>query len=56
MRYRPLGNTGMSISAMSLLLADSRRADDGRRTGCTLVYAALENGINAFEVAAGSRR
>jgi aryl-alcohol dehydrogenase-like predicted oxidoreductase len=51
-RYRPLGNTGMSISAMSLVLSDSttgmREAD-----WVSLVYAALESGINAFEVTGG---
>ena len=48
MRYRPLGNTGMSISSMSLVLSDSagmREAD-----WVALIYAALESGINAFEV------
>ncbi len=49
MRYRPLGNTGMSVSAMSLVLSDStarmRDAD-----WIALIYAALESGINAFEV------
>jgi aryl-alcohol dehydrogenase-like predicted oxidoreductase len=49
MRYRALGNTGMAISAVSLSLADStaRRAKDW----IALVYAGLESGINAFEVA-----
>jgi aryl-alcohol dehydrogenase-like predicted oxidoreductase len=49
MRYRPLGNTGMAISAVSLSLTDSnaRRANDW----IALIYAGLENGINAFEVA-----
>jgi hypothetical protein len=49
MRYRPLGNTGMAISAVSLSLTDSnaRRANDW----IALVYAGLESGINAFEVA-----
>ncbi len=48
MRYRPLGNTGMSISAMSLVLTDTngmREAD-----WVSLIYAALESGINAFEI------
>lgn len=49
MRYRPLGNTGMSVSAMSLVLDGSlpgmREAD-----WIGLIYAALENGVNAFEV------
>jgi aryl-alcohol dehydrogenase-like predicted oxidoreductase len=48
MRYRPLANTGMAISAVSLSLADSTalRASDW----IALVYAGLESGINAFEV------
>lgn len=53
MRYRPLGNTGMSVSAMSLVLSDSnaamREAD-----WISLIYAALESGINAFEVTGAS--
>jgi diketogulonate reductase-like aldo/keto reductase len=48
-RYRPLGNTGMSVSAMSLVLdgscAGMREAD-----WIGLIYAALESGVNAFEV------
>ncbi len=49
MRYRPLANTGMAISAVSLSLADSTamRASDW----IALVYAGMESGINAFEVA-----
>ena len=49
MRYRPLGVTGMSVSAVSLALQDT----DGRNRPAdwrALVYAALENGVNAFEV------
>lgn len=49
MRYRALGNTGMSVSAVSLSLDDSpartRPAD-----WVKLIYSALETGINAFEV------
>jgi aryl-alcohol dehydrogenase-like predicted oxidoreductase len=48
MRYRPLGNTGMAVSAVSLTLSDSnaRRASDWVQ----IIYAGLENGINAFYV------
>ncbi len=49
MRYRPLGVTGTVVSAASLVLADSparARPQDWEQ----LVYAALENGINSFEV------
>ena len=48
MRYRPLGNTGMSISAMSLILSDSSRMREAEWV--SLIYAALESGINAFEI------
>lgn len=49
MRYRPLGRLGMSVSTVSLRLTDDpagRRPSDWE----TLIYAALENGINAFDV------
>ena len=48
MRYRPVGQSGMVVSAVSLLLATSRerpRAADW----ASLVNAALESGINTFE-------
>jgi aryl-alcohol dehydrogenase-like predicted oxidoreductase len=47
-RYRPLGNTGMSVSAMSLVLSDSVRLREAEWVA--LIYAALESGINAFEI------
>ncbi len=49
MRYRPLGNTGMAVSAVSLVMTDNpaRRPSDWVQ----MVYAAFESGINAFEVA-----
>ena len=48
MRYRPFGVAGVAVSAISLRLEDQPRlrAGDWRN----LVYAALENGINTFEV------
>ncbi len=49
MRYRPLGVTGTVVSALSLVLKDSQarsRVQDWEE----LVYAALECGINTFEV------
>jgi aryl-alcohol dehydrogenase-like predicted oxidoreductase len=49
MRYRPFGHTGVAVSALSLLLdgaGDRRRADEWR----SLVHAAFEAGINAFEL------
>ena len=48
MRYRPLGNTGMSVSAVSLVLDD---ANGGRASDwVSMIYAGLESGINAFAV------
>jgi aryl-alcohol dehydrogenase-like predicted oxidoreductase len=50
MRYRPLGNTGMSVSAISLVLTDSN-VRSKPSDWVPLIYAGLECGINAFEVA-----
>ncbi|PTT80194.1 hypothetical protein DBR41_20440, partial [Pseudomonas sp. HMWF010] len=48
MRYRPFGNSGMAVSAITLRLADSPRlrAADWR----SLIFAALESGVNSFQV------
>jgi aryl-alcohol dehydrogenase-like predicted oxidoreductase len=49
MRYRPLGANGMVVSAVSLALPDSPslpKSSDWE----AVVYAALESGINTFEV------
>jgi aryl-alcohol dehydrogenase-like predicted oxidoreductase len=47
MRYRPFGRTGAAVSALSLALTDRpMRADDRVK----LIYAALEAGINTFEL------
>ncbi|AZS22189.1 MULTISPECIES: hypothetical protein [unclassified Caulobacter] len=48
MRYRPFGATGIAVSALTLRLADSSRlrASDWR----ALVFTALENGINSFQI------
>lgn len=48
MRYRPFGHFNVSVSAVSLVLEDdsSRSAD----AWANLIYAALENGVNGFEV------
>jgi aryl-alcohol dehydrogenase-like predicted oxidoreductase len=48
MRYRPLGASGVAVSAVTLNLADT----PGMKTSDwkALAYAALENGINSFEV------
>ena len=46
MRYRAFGTTGRNISAITLTMPETL---DGR-TGVALVYAALESGVNAFEL------
>lgn len=53
MRYRPFGATGKAVSAISLLL---REAPNMNSPGAwrALVFAAMENGINSFELSAGS--
>lgn len=52
MRYRPFGNLGVAVSAVSLRLEDDPRlkTSDWRR----LIWAALESGINSFEIDGGS--
>lgn len=47
MRYRPFGNAGVAVSAISLRLEDQPRLKAGDWRG--LIYAALESGINSFE-------
>jgi aryl-alcohol dehydrogenase-like predicted oxidoreductase len=48
MRYRPFGNSGMTVSAITLRLSDQSRlnAKDWR----ALIYAAIESGINSFQI------
>jgi aryl-alcohol dehydrogenase-like predicted oxidoreductase len=48
LRSRPFGATGIAVSALTLRLADSSRlrASDWR----ALVFTALENGINSFQI------
>lgn len=48
MRYRPFGTSSMAVSALTLRLADSSRlrANDWR----ALMFTALENGINSFQI------
>jgi aryl-alcohol dehydrogenase-like predicted oxidoreductase len=48
MRYRPFGQTGTAVSAVSLALTDMRGWDV--RDWTALIHAALEQGINAFEI------
>lgn len=53
MRYRPFGATGKAVSAVSLLLREApNMATPGQWR--QLTYAAMENGINCFEIAAGA--
>lgn len=47
MRYRPLGATGRTVSAVTLAVGDEPR---GAQALIRLVYAALEAGVNAFEL------
>lgn len=48
MRYRPFGNSGMTVSAITLRLSDQSRlrAAEWR----TLIFTAIENGINSFQI------
>jgi hypothetical protein len=48
MRYRHLGSSGIAVSALTLNLADvpGFRAKEWT----TMIYSALENGINSFEI------
>jgi aryl-alcohol dehydrogenase-like predicted oxidoreductase len=53
MRFRPLGKSEMVVSSISLALSD--RAPVARPADWkALIYAAFENGINAFEVSGDS--
>jgi aryl-alcohol dehydrogenase-like predicted oxidoreductase len=47
MRYRPFGRSGAAVSAMSLGLTDAPMRADHR---IRLIYAALESGINTFDI------
>jgi aryl-alcohol dehydrogenase-like predicted oxidoreductase len=53
MRFRPLGKSGMVVSSISLALSE-RAAITRPADWLTLIYAAFENGINAFEVSGES--
>jgi len=48
MRYRPFGNSGMTVSAITLRLSDQSRlrANEWR----ALIFTAIENGINSFQI------
>jgi len=49
MRYRPFGNEGQAISAVSLGLG-SRDIARGPQAACDIIYAALEAGINSYRL------
>lgn len=49
MRYRPLGEAGSAVSAITLTL-DAKVAATGEYNIRNLVYAALEEGVNSFHI------
>ncbi|HZV84827.1 MAG TPA: aldo/keto reductase [Brevundimonas sp.] len=49
MRYRPFGNAGQAVSAITLSLGP-RDIEDGPEAGRELVYSALEAGINSYSL------
>lgn len=49
MRFRPLGGSGMAVSAVSLKLVDAPSRNTPQ-AWVPLIYSAFENGINTFEV------
>ncbi|MBI5940531.1 MAG: hypothetical protein HY859_08905, partial [Caulobacterales bacterium] len=49
MRYRPYGKAGQVVSAVSLLLNSAHRQSG--REWRALITAAMDNGINGFEIA-----
>ena len=48
MRYRPFGNSGMTVSAITLRLSDQSRLRAGEWRD--LIFSAIENGINSFQI------
>lgn len=53
MRYRPFGASGKAVSAVSLVLTDTRAAPTPQAWRGVL-FGAMECGINAFEIVGGS--
>ena len=49
MRYRPFGNGGQAVSALTLSLSQ-RDLARGPQAGCELIYSALEAGINSYRL------
>ncbi len=52
MRYRPFGVSGKAVSAVSLLLREAPNMATPQAWR-SMMYAAMENGINCFELSAG---
>lgn len=52
MRYRPFGVSGKAVSAVSLLLREAPNMTTPQAWR-TVMFAAMENGINCFELTAG---
>lgn len=53
MRYRPFGATGKAVSAISLLLHEAPNMNSPAAWRA-LAFSAMENGVNSFELTAGS--
>src|SRR5690606_28759686 len=53
MRYRPFGATGKAVSAISLLLREAPNMHSPAAWRA-LAFCAMENGVNSFELTAGS--
>lgn len=53
MRYRPFGVSGKAVSAISLLLRENP-AVPTPLAWRTLIFSAMESGVNCFELSAGS--
>ncbi len=49
MRFRPFGHSGTAVSAISLALTDTQKRM-GPHDWVRVVYNALENGVNTFEI------
>ncbi|MFN3515103.1 MAG: aldo/keto reductase [Phenylobacterium sp.] len=53
MRYRPFGASGKAVSAVSLVLREAPNMTTPSAWRA-LAFTAMENGVNAFEIAAGA--
>jgi aryl-alcohol dehydrogenase-like predicted oxidoreductase len=50
MRYRPFGGSGVAVSSVSICLTDNPKRPRDGVAWSRLIHAALETGINCFEV------